>query len=114
MKTSIVKDPAGFSLAQGVPISQRVELSLVFMAAAAVGQVVLTSRGFSLTAELVGPMANGFMFSVLWVVRGLTPSNILRTLILGTVWITLSNVIEFQITSLMTSPVPEQQEFSEP
>ena len=105
MKTSSVTVPNLFALAEWVPRKERFELSLIFMVAAAAGNVVLSSRGLTTTADVFVPMANGFMFFLLWVLPRLNLRNAIRTLILGIAWVFLSNVICHQIASVMTSPI---------
>src|SRR5687767_9255334 len=112
MKTRTVTTTSTMLMTRLVPLKDRCELSLIFMVAAAVGQVALASRGFPLSAEIVSSMAGGVAFGMLWVIPKLTLRNVARTLILGVVWSTLSVVIDRQVESVMTNPVSRQEVFS--
>ena len=112
MKTNSVTTIVPFALAERLPCKDRVELSLIFMVAAAVGGVVLASRGFPATAEIAHGFAGGLMFSMLWTIPKLTLRNVARTLILGFVWSALSITIQHQVESVMTNPVSHQEVYS--
>lgn len=113
MKTSTVSDPRPALLSQRLPVSQRVELSLVFMVAAAVGEVALTSRGMARAAELLIPLANSAMCCLLWVVPSLQPRRLLGLLIIFVAWAIVSLGISDQVAKLML-PVPVSQEVTGP
>jgi hypothetical protein len=101
-----------FSMAGWVPLKERVELTLIFMVAASVGEVVLASRGFTVAGYVCAAMIGGFVFSVLWVLPKLSLSNIIRTLVLGYVWSVLFTAVEVQVRDLMMPQAPEHEVFS--
>jgi hypothetical protein len=113
MKTTTVSGSSPLLLAGTVSLKDRVEMSLIFMVSAAVGEACLSSRGLSGVAQTLVPLSNGAMFVVLWVLPSLHIRNALRTLILGLLWSAISSATAGQISNLMVSPAPAQEVVSQ-
>jgi hypothetical protein len=113
MKTNSATSASPLVMAEWVPLTERAELSLIFMVAASVGEVVLASRGFAGVGYASGAVAGGFVFCALWVLPGRSLGNVARTLVLGFAWSVLFTGIEAQTISVMTDPVSHQEVVSQ-